>query len=363
MAHRLNEDPIALRRKWDGHPLRLKLYDRAEALPMWRGRTAAGSERGRFRRGVGVAIGHWLYLFHAETHVEVRAGAAGITATTASQDMGNGTRSVIARSVASVFGLSPSAIAVRLGDSQAPRGPMSAGSRTTASVHPAARKAAEEVRDKLLHAARTHFNLKDAAPAEGGIRHAGGRLAWGEILNAVPAVSAIARRGRDAGMPAMPLALGADGIRTGRHFTGAVHMTEVEVDTRLGKIRPLRVWGGLTAGKIVVPELARSQCYGGVIQGLGYALYEERQTDMPTGTIISVGLEDYRIPGIGDTPEIEIAFLEEGFEHAQGGAVGLGELSTLAVAASVGNAVFNATGVRQYHLPIRPDRLLQSLGK
>jgi xanthine dehydrogenase YagR molybdenum-binding subunit len=72
----------------------------------------------------------------------------------------------------------------------------------------------------------------------------------------------------------------------------------------------------------------------------------------------TAGLEDYRIPGIGDIPDIEIEFIEDGFEHVRGGSVGLGEVSTIAVAASLGNAVYNATGWRPRDLPIRPDRLL-----
>ena len=158
------------------------------------------------------------------------------------------------------------------------------------------------------------------------------------------------------------LPVGYENVRVGRGYTGAVHVSEVEVDTLLGKVRPLRVWGGLAAGRVVAPEPARNQCYGAVVQGIGYALYEERQLDPNTGLVLSMGLEEYRIPGIGDTPEIEIHFLDEGFEHVRDGAVGLGELSTLAVAASVGNAVFNATGWRPYELPIRPDRLLAGVG-
>jgi xanthine dehydrogenase YagR molybdenum-binding subunit len=186
-------------------------------------------------------------------------------------------------------------------------------------------------------------------------------MTWAEICQAVPPQQVIVGRGRDRGLPAVPLAFGADDQITGRGFTGAVHLSEVEVDTRLGKIRPLRVWGGLAVGRLIVPILAHSQCYGGIIQGLGYALYEARQIDLRTGHTLTIGLEDYHIPGIGDTPEMELYFVEEGFEHARGQGVGLGELSTLAVAASVGNAVFHATGWRPYRLPIRPEHVVQGV--
>ncbi|MGL5911034.1 MAG: hypothetical protein ACRCZP_13585, partial [Phycicoccus sp.] len=67
------------------------------------------------------------------------------------------------------------------------------------------------------------------------------------------------------------------------------------------------------------------------------------------------------IPGIADAPEVEVHFHEAGFEHVEGGGVGLGEVATLAVAASVGNAVHHATGWRPRDLPMRPDRVLAGL--
>ena len=95
-------------------------------------------------------------------------------------------------------------------------------------------------------------------------------------------------------------------------------MTQLEVDTRLGKIRPLNVWTGIAVGKIHVPKLADSQMYSGVIQGLGYALYEQKQYDQATGFTLSSNLNDYRIPGIGDVPDIHIHYDEQGFAEVRG---------------------------------------------
>jgi xanthine dehydrogenase YagR molybdenum-binding subunit len=136
----------------------------------------------------------------------------------------------------------------------------------------------------------------------------------------------------------------------------------VEVDTRLGRTRVLRVHAGIAAGRLAAPELAAAQAHGGVVQGLGFALYEQREVDPHTGLVLSTNLEDYRIPGIADTPEVQLHFEEEGFDHVPGKGVGLGEVCTLPVAASVANAVHDAIGVRAYELPIRPDRLLTLLG-
>jgi xanthine dehydrogenase YagR molybdenum-binding subunit len=108
--------------------------------------------------------------------------------------------------------------------------------------------------------------------------------------------------------------------------------------------------------------LAASQVRGGVIQGLGAALYEARLLDPSTGGLVSANLEDYRIPGIGDAPEMAVEFDEGGFEHVNGQGIGLAELVTVPVAASIANAVRAATGWGPRTLPLRPDRVLAALG-
>jgi len=140
-----------------------------------------------------------------------------------------------------------------------------------------------------------------------------------------------------------------------------VQVIEVEVDTWLGHIRVVNVHTGIAVGKIAAPALARSQATGSVIQGLGYALYEARKVDPRTGDILTGGMEDYRIPGIADTPAIDVHFDEGGFQHVAGGSVGIGEVATVPTSAALANAVCNATGVRLTELPIRPDRLIAAL--
>ena len=150
-------------------------------------------------------------------------------------------------------------------------------------------------------------------------------------------------------------------VHTGRGYTGAVAVAEVEVDTRLGRTRVLAVHSGIAAGRLAVPELAAAQVRGAIIQGIGYALYEQREMDPQTGLVLTAGLEDYRIPGIADVPDIDLHFDEDGFAHVTSGGVGLGEVSTMPIAAAIANAVHDATGVRSYEIPIRPDRILAAL--
>ncbi|MFI8497107.1 molybdopterin-dependent oxidoreductase [Streptomyces sp. NPDC085524] len=335
MAHRLGEEPIALRRRWDGNAKRHALYDLARALPFWAG-PRGGS--GRFRRGVGVAAANWLYFLDPATEVELTVEDGIVVARCAVQDIGTGARSVLRRAVAAELGLPLDRVRAEIGGSDTVHGPTSGGSRTTPSLAPAAAEAAARLREAL----------------------GGGDVA--ARLDTAHGVRATGRRPRDHRGFVTPFGLTMGGVAIGRGFTGSVQVAEVEVDTRLGRIRPLRVWSGIAAGRIHEDMLARSQCEGAVVQGIGYALFEERRVDPVTGRVLTDNLEDYRLPGIGDTPEITVHFHEEGFEHVPGGGVGLGEIATLPTAACLANAVHDATGWRPYDLPIRPDRLLEGLG-
>jgi xanthine dehydrogenase YagR molybdenum-binding subunit len=151
------------------------------------------------------------------------------------------------------------------------------------------------------------------------------------------------------------------GIAIGRYLSAAVQVSEVEVDTRLGRVRMLQTYMAANIGHIYSPMLARSQAEGGIIQGIGYALFEERRMDLRHGTLLTGNLEDYRVCGLGDVGEIHVEFLPGGFEDARGGGVGIGELCTLAPAASIANAVYDATGWRPKQIPLRPDRVLEGV--
>lgn len=355
-AFRLGVDPVALRQKWDPNPARGRLYEWALALPAWKDRPGYRSDRGRFRRGTGLAVAGWFYFVQPSSRVQIDAGPDGIVVSTASQDIGNGTRSVLAQAVAAVLGVEPSTLEIKIGDSSLVPGPMAGGSRVTASITPAATMAAEQLRDELV--ARASAQLRGAVADRGGVRHSGGFVPWSKLLAAGPPLRLVGHRKRDRGGYFLPPI--AD-IAPGRYVSGAIQIVEVEVDARLGRTRVLRSHTGVAAGAIVTPALARSQTVGGVLQGISYALYEERRLDPRSGIQLTGGLEDYKIAGIGDIPELHVDFIEDGYERVTGRSVGLAELVTLAPAAAIGNAVFHATGWRPRELPLRPDRVLKGL--
>lgn len=365
LAHDSGQDPLSLRRGWNENSLRSTLYDWVASLEVWRHRPSPGSQSGRFRRGVGLSCGNWFYFYDPETRVELEAAPDGFRIATATQEIGNGVRTVLSNTVAAVFGVAPDLVQVDIGNSQLPHGPIAGGSRVTASVFAPAREVAEAMRERLFGQAAEELDLAEARIADGGIAHRDGFLNWAEVLKQVPSQRAEARRGPDKQLIQQftTFLLGQMGgdIMFGRGNGHAAIVVEVEVDTLLGKTRVLRVWQNLAVGKIHVPDLARSQVYGGVIQGIGYALYEEKISDPCTGVNLTSNLQDYKIPGIGDTPEIFVEFTPGGFEHARGEGIGMSELSTAPVAAAIGNAIFNATGWRPLETPVRPERLVEGV--
>jgi len=364
-ALRMQLDPIALRRRWDPDPNRQRLYDWASALPLWRNRPTPLSQSGRYRRGVGVATGYWLYLWQPGSQVALAVKGGRLIASTAIQDIGTGSRSVIANTVAREFGLEPHEVEVRIGDSNLVEGPGSGGSRTTASVVPPALLAIAK-----LKAAIEQQTQRRPAP--------GSNAPWREMIAASPDISVAAVRPEDS----KPMAPGIQSPMKQAGFMGAifswmmrrmsniaigagvpssVQVIEVEVDSWLGHVRVLNVHTGIAVGKLAAPALAHSQAAGSVIQGIGYALYEARETDANSGDILSGGMEDYRIPGIADTPDIDVHFDEGGFDHVAGGSVGIGEVATVPTSPAIANAICNATGIRLTEIPIRPDRLIAAL--
>jgi xanthine dehydrogenase YagR molybdenum-binding subunit len=254
---------------------------------------------------------------------------------------------------------------VRVGDSNLPEGPGAGGSRSTASVVPPILLAVQKLKAAIERQAKTKPTPGSNAP-------------WREMIAASPDISVSGVRPEDskATSPSVRSPLKDAGfmgvifgwmmrrfsnIAVGAGVPSSVQVIEVEVDTWLGHVRVLNVHTGIAAGRIAAPALARSQAAGSVIQGLGYALYEAREVDPRSGEVLSSGMDDYRIPGIADTPAIDVHFDEGGFEHVLGASVGIGEVATVPTSPALANAIRNATGVRLTEIPIRPDRLLAAL--
>ena len=131
------------------------------------------------------------------------------------------------------------------------------------------------------------------------------------------------------------------------------------MDVETGNVRVLRIVSAHDSGRIVNPTLAESQLEGGIIQGLGYALFEERVLDSRTGLPLNPTMHDYKIPTIADMPKIDAFFVEASDIIANHtGAKGLAEPPIIGTAPAIANAVADALGVEVGALPLTPWRVL-----
>ena len=249
-ALRLSIDPIDLRRRWDRNIQRRRLYDWASGLEVWSTRRATGAENGRYRRGVGVAAGYWPYFWQPGCQVELAIRDGRLVASTSTQDIGNGARTVLANTVAGAFGLGPHEIEALVGDSSLPEGSGAGGSRTTATIVPAALAAADQLKEEIRR--RSNRSLGDSPD-------------WRAVVAGMPNFSTKAQRPADrASAPGINSAFDAAGmmgtifkwilkrfahLEAGSGTPSVVQIAEVEVDTLLGRVRVLRFHSGLRRAK------------------------------------------------------------------------------------------------------------------
>jgi xanthine dehydrogenase YagR molybdenum-binding subunit len=144
--------------------------------------------------------------------------------------------------------------------------------------------------------------------------------------------------------------------------TFGCQIAQVAVDTLTGLVTVEKIVAVHDVGRIVNPLGARSQVMGGILQGVGFALTEERVVDPTTGTVLNAGLEDYKIPTIADLPEVVCEFVGRPDPHLALGVKGLGEPPIIPTPGAIGNAIAHATGVRLREAPYSPRRVLEALG-
>ena len=319
-------------------------------------RRKPNSDPGPIKHGVGVAQSVWYRIVGMESACEVRIHKDGsVEALSAVQDIGSGIKTVIAQVVAEELTLQPRDITVRIGDTQSPPGPPSGGSQTTTSITPAVRNAAYKGKEQFLKeiAERWRVPVDSMSLAAGKVSSRNGKsVSFEQAAAALPLemVSAAARRSPEYG-------------QREQMFLGGVQFAQVAVDTETGIIRVERVVAVHDCGRPMNLLSLESQVNGGILQGISYALYEDRRLDRNTGIMVNPNLEEYKIIGPKDIPQIEVYFIEDYLARSSTDAGGIGEPAKVPSAAAVANAVYNATGVRMYELPMTPARVLPALGK
>jgi xanthine dehydrogenase YagR molybdenum-binding subunit len=370
LAHRLDIDPLALRDRIDTggtDDVRARKVERqvgAEKFS-WRRRRPPNADAGPIKRGVGMAQSQWVSVIHPPTACEVRITDDGsVEAFTSAQDVGTGTRTVLAQVVAEELGLRAEDVGAHIGDTRYPAGPPSGGSRVTGSLTPAARNAAYRAARELagLLASALEANADDIVFQDGRVGVRGAPGTWMPFKEAVKkaGVAEISHRAvrqddYEGFMMSTPQ------FAVGKHGIGGVQFAEVEVDTETGSVKVPRIVAVHDCGRPINPKLTESQIYGGVIQGLSYALYEERHLDRASGLQLNANIDQYKIAGSREMPEIEVHILEQLGAQSSTDARGVAEPANVATAAAIANAFFNATGTRIRTLPLTPFNVLEAL--
>jgi CO/xanthine dehydrogenase Mo-binding subunit len=147
-----------------------------------------------------------------------------------------------------------------------------------------------------------------------------------------------------------------------RVLTFGVQVAEVAVDVETGEVSVERVVAIHDVGRVINPLGASSQIEGGIIQGIGHTLSEERLHDPATGRLLTTTLDAYKLPTIADVPEIVSELVDEPDLHLTNlGSKGLGEPPIIPTAAAIANAIRDATGADVRQLPISREEMLRAL--
>ena len=363
LAAKLELDPLELRRRnyadsTNDRPFSSKnlmeCYRRAEEHWARRDEFRSRSE-GSWKRGVGLASQIWYGGGGPPSYAWIRVGSDGrVTVVTAMQDIGTGTRTAMAQIAAEELGIPLDRVDVVLGDSaRGPYASISAGSSTVPSMGPAVRQAAADAKRQILEIAQRHHLEERVLDIRDG-----------KVISADGNLSSTVEDIVDLLEDAQILGKGARGPNpTGMNvLTFGCHVAEVAVDVETGEVRVERIAAVHDVGRVISPLQASSQVEGGVIQGIGHTLSEERLLDPETGTVLTQTLDAYKLPTIADVPEIVTDLVDEPDQHLTNlGSKGLGEPPIVPVAAAIANAIRDATGADIRSLPITREEMLRAL--
>jgi CO/xanthine dehydrogenase Mo-binding subunit len=364
LARALDIDPLELRRRnyADTDQERRRRYSSkqldecyrlgAERFEWKQARARSRAATSTIRRGVGVASVIWGAGGGPPAYATVRINRDGtIEVLTGAQDLGTGARTVMSQVAAEVLGAKVGDVRTILGDTERlPFASNSWGSITTASVAPAVRVAAEEARDALFDAAAGMMDAEprdlEAHDSEIHVKASDKCMCFSDVCEKLGDVMIIGQgsRGPNPEKTAIPAC--------------AAQFAEVEVDVETGRVRVTRIVSAHDSGRIVNPTLAESQVEGGVLQGVGYALFEERVLDARLGLPLNPTMHDYKVPTIADVPSIDVIFVDAPDVVANHtGIKGLAEPPIIGVAAAVANAVADALGIEVNEIPLTPWRV------
>ncbi len=376
-------DPLALRlasyaerdeaknRPYSSKSLR-ECYSIAAERFGWSRRAATPATRrdGRWLVGMGMATATYpANRSAAEARVRLLADGS-VVVGSATHDLGTGTYTVMSQVAADALGVPVARVRFELGDSRLPKSPGAGGSQSAASVAPAVHAACKAMQKKVIELAIAdprsfayRAEPEQLTVVDGWLRLASSLPANGRPVAAAgaggePIAAVVERNGGTPLETTAGAAPGAEREQYSMHGFGAV-FAEARVDAALGIVRVPRITAAYAIGTVLNEKLARSQLQGGIVWGMGMALFEESLRDGRDGRIVNANLAEYHVPVNADVGAIDVSFVAESDPHVNPlGVKGIGEIGITGVPAAIANAVYNATGKRIRDLPITLDKLL-----
>jgi xanthine dehydrogenase YagR molybdenum-binding subunit len=372
LAVALKLDPVALRlrnyaerdegenKPWSSKSLR-ECYAQAAARFGWDKRTAEPRS---------MRDGHWLvgYGMASATYPARQSGAAAVAklrkdgsvlVQAGSQDIGTGTYTIMAQIAADVLGMPVERVTFELGDTALPETPVSGGSQTASSTGSAVKVAALALRDKIIATAVADSQSVLHGVAPDSVLLQGGALTSRADATKQDSFAALVERSGQAELSAQAATKEKEARKSYSLHSFGAQFAEVRVDEDTGEVRVARAVGAFAAGKILNSKTARSQFYGGMVWGIGFALEEHTVRDARSGRVVTRDLADYHVPVHADVRGLEVIMVDETDPHVNEiGAKGIGEIGITGITAAIANAVYHATGKRVRDLPITLDKLI-----
>lgn len=377
IAHRLNMDPAELRLKnlcRDGEQkiTGQRLHNVQIRDTMDEAISASGywEKKGRMGPNRGIGLANTILntgLLFSSAFVRVNEDST-VTILTAITDHGTGNLTAFCQIVAEVLGISVDRVRVAAQDSDtSPPDTGSIASRTIFDSGNAVRLAAEDVRTQLIQVAAETLGCKpdDIVFLEGQAYSQDNPDAHLDFADLV-GISMFAGKGPVLGRgsflaraPYERLPGPGFGEHPAATYMFGTHVVEVEVDPDTGRTTVLNYTACHDVGQIINRQGIEGQVEGGVVQGIGYGLYEHLVVE--GGQIRNPSFVDYQIPTALDAPPIKTLFVEVPDPGGPFGAKGIGEPPFIPPMPAIANAIFDAVGVRVREIPITPEKLWRAL--
>jgi CO/xanthine dehydrogenase Mo-binding subunit len=341
-----------------GNPRLLDCVTKGAEAFNWASRPKT-EEQGRFKRGIGMAIGsHGNGCFGAHRDVTAMVlkmnedGTA--TLFTGTHDMGNGTVTAETQVIGEILGIDPENIECIEADTEAT--PWNLGDYASRGVFVscnAAKKVAESVRREILKEAAQLLEV----PVE-ELDLVGGYAVSTKDPEKKATLCDVIVHGQRVNQREI---IGAETFASPAGVTSyGAHFAEVEVDTETGKVKVLDYVAVHDVGKAINPMYVEGQIEGAVQMGIGYALTEGLELD-EKGKVTNNSFKKYHMLKASEMPRMQVLLVEEGEEPGPFGAKSIGECSTVPSAPAVVNAVSNALGIDFKDLPLKPERILKAI--